>query len=73
MSLFTLGSARAVLVVALIYSFPEVFNVIMALISPYTNRLTRVVGLFKIILVGTGVQLKLRKHPNAYILLSNET
>jgi hypothetical protein len=37
MSLFTLGSARAVLVVALVYSFPDVFNVIMALISPYTN------------------------------------
>ena len=30
MSLFTLGSARAVLVVALVYSFPDVFNVIMA-------------------------------------------
>jgi hypothetical protein len=28
MSLFTLGSARAVLVVALVYSFPVVFNVI---------------------------------------------
>jgi hypothetical protein len=27
MSLFTLGSARAVLVVALVYSFPDVFNV----------------------------------------------
>jgi hypothetical protein len=26
-------------------------------------------GLFKVILVGTGVQLKLRKHPNAYIAL----
>jgi hypothetical protein len=38
MSLFTLGIARAVLVVALIYSFPDVFNVIMALISPYTNQ-----------------------------------
>jgi hypothetical protein len=35
MSLFTLGSTRAVLVVALAYSFPDVFNVIMALISPY--------------------------------------
>jgi hypothetical protein len=33
----------------------------------------RVGGLFKVILVGTGVQLKLQKHPNAYILLSNET
>jgi hypothetical protein len=32
MSLFTLGSARAVLVVASVYSFPDVFNVIMALI-----------------------------------------
>jgi hypothetical protein len=52
MSLFTLGSARAVLVVALVYSFPDVFNV-----------------LFKVILVGTGVQLKLRKHPNAYIAI----
>ena len=39
MSLFTLGSARAVRVVALVYSFPDVFNVIMALISPYTNLL----------------------------------
>ena len=29
MSLFTLGSARAVLVVALVYSFPDVFNVII--------------------------------------------
>ena len=38
MSLFTLGSARAVLVMALVYSFPDVFNVIMALISPYTNQ-----------------------------------
>jgi hypothetical protein len=38
MSLFTLGSARAVLVVALVYSFPDVFNVIMALISTYTNQ-----------------------------------
>jgi hypothetical protein len=64
MSLFTLGSARAVLVVALVYSFPDVFNVIMVLIS-----LTRVGGLFKVILVGTGVQLKLRKHPNAYIAI----
>jgi hypothetical protein len=35
---FTLGSTRAVLVVALAYSFPDVFNVIMALISPYTNQ-----------------------------------
>jgi hypothetical protein len=34
----TLGSARAVLVVALVYSFPDVFNVIMSLISPYTNQ-----------------------------------
>jgi hypothetical protein len=25
--------------------------------------------LFKVILVGTGVQLKLRKHPNAYIAI----
>jgi hypothetical protein len=38
MSLFTLGSARAVLVVALVYSFPDVFNVIMALISSYTKQ-----------------------------------
>jgi hypothetical protein len=37
-SLFTLGSARAALVVALVYSFPDVFNVIMALISTYTNQ-----------------------------------
>ena len=34
----TLGSARAVLVVAIVYSFPDVFNMIMALISPYTNQ-----------------------------------
>jgi hypothetical protein len=26
-------------------------------------------GLFKVILVGTGVQLKLRKHPNVYIAI----
>jgi hypothetical protein len=45
MSLFTLRSARAILVVALVYSFPDVFN------------------------LGTGVQLKLRKHPNAYIAI----
>ena len=38
MSLFTLGSARSVLVVALVYCFPDVVNVIMALISPYTNQ-----------------------------------
>ena len=38
MSLFTLGSVRVVLVVALVYSFPDVFNVIIALISPYTNQ-----------------------------------
>jgi hypothetical protein len=38
MSLFTLGSARAVLVVALVYSFLDVFNVIMALISSYPNQ-----------------------------------
>ena len=38
MSLFTLGSARTVIVVALVYSFPDVFNVIMALISPCTNQ-----------------------------------
>jgi hypothetical protein len=38
MSLLTLGSARAVLVVAQVYSFQDVFNVIMALISPYTNQ-----------------------------------
>jgi hypothetical protein len=37
-SLFTLGSARAVLVVALAYSFPDIFNVIMALNSPYINQ-----------------------------------
>jgi hypothetical protein len=40
MSLSTLASARVVLVVALVYYFPDVFNVIMgmALISPYTNQ-----------------------------------
>jgi hypothetical protein len=30
--------AHKFLVVALAYSFPDVFNVIMALISPYTNQ-----------------------------------
>jgi hypothetical protein len=40
MSLFTLKSARAVLVVALVYSFPDVFNVIMALISPMKPEFT---------------------------------
>jgi hypothetical protein len=68
MSLFTLGSARAVFIVALVYSFPDVFNVIMALISPYTNQ-PFIVLLFNVILVGTGVQLKFRKHPNAYIAI----
>jgi hypothetical protein len=34
MSLFTVGSAKPVLVVALVYSFLDVFNVIMALIYP---------------------------------------
>ena len=38
MSLLTLGSARAVLLVELVYSFPDVFNVNMALISPYTKQ-----------------------------------
>ena len=33
------------------------------------TSLTGVGGLFKVILVGTGVQLKLRKHPNAYIAI----
>jgi hypothetical protein len=33
------------------------------------TSLTRVGGLFKVILVGTGVQLTLRKHPNAYIAI----
>jgi hypothetical protein len=47
-----MSSARAVLVVALVYSFPDVFNVMM-----------------EVILVGTGVQLKLRKRPNAYIAI----
>ena len=37
-------------------------------IHSFTN-LTGVGGLFKVILVGTGVQLKLRKHPNAYIAI----
>jgi hypothetical protein len=55
MSLFTLGSARAVLVVALVYSFPDVFNVIMV---------GALQGNFD-----TGVQLNLRKHPNAYIAI----
>jgi hypothetical protein len=27
------------------------------------------IEVFKVILVGTGVQLKLRKHPNAYIAI----
>ena len=33
------------------------------------TSLTGVGGLFNVILVGTGVQLKLRKHPNAYIAI----
>jgi hypothetical protein len=53
---FTLGTARAVLVVALVYSFLEVFNVIMAALQ----------GNFGTV---TDVQLKLRKHPNAYIAI----
>jgi hypothetical protein len=53
MSLFTLGSARAALIVALVYSFPDVFNVIMALISPYKNQ----------------PFIVLRKHLNAYIAI----
>jgi hypothetical protein len=79
MSLFTLGSARVVLVVALVYSFPDVFNVIMALISPYTNQPFIVIHSFTSFtgigsLQGnfgtvTGVQLKLQKHPNAYIAI----
>jgi hypothetical protein len=44
MSLFTLGSARAVLVVALVYSFPDVFNVIMASISTTMKSLKEVTG-----------------------------
>ena len=35
MSLFTLGSARAVLVVALVYSFPDVFNVIYRILLSF--------------------------------------
>jgi hypothetical protein len=34
MSLFTVGSAKPVLVVALVYSFLDVFNVIMAKRKP---------------------------------------
>ena len=33
------------------------------------TSLTGVGGFFKVILVGTGVQLKLRKHPIAYIAI----
>ena len=38
MSLFTLGSTRAVLVVALVYSFPDVFNVIMIVEKVITSK-----------------------------------
>jgi fructose-1,6-bisphosphatase len=41
MALFTLGSTRAVLVVALAYSFPDVFNVMMALML-FFNLQTKV-------------------------------
>jgi hypothetical protein len=51
MSLFTLGSTRAVLVVALAYSFPDVFNVIMALM------------LFKVILYSNGCAAEIAKTP----------
>jgi hypothetical protein len=77
MSLFTLGSARVVLVVALVYSFSDVFNVIMALISPYTNQpfivpnikihsftsLTGVGALQGNFGTVTGVQLEIAKTP----------
>ena len=38
MSLFTLGSTRTVLVVALVYSFPDVFNVIMVVEKVITSK-----------------------------------
>jgi hypothetical protein len=41
MSLFTLGSARAVLVVALVYSFPDVFNVITTTLTPLARVVSR--------------------------------
>jgi hypothetical protein len=45
-------------------------SITLTLIQAFIS-LTRVGGgaLFKVILVGTGVQLKLRKHPNAYIAI----
>jgi hypothetical protein len=66
MSHFTLRSARGVLVVALVYSFPNVFNVITLkfILSLVSRGLGTLQGNF-----GTGVQLKLRKHPNAYIAI----
>jgi hypothetical protein len=51
MSLFTLGSARAALVVALVCSFPDVFNVIMALISPYNKQLLTFPVIFLILVL----------------------
>jgi hypothetical protein len=52
-----------------IYPFKRliILNVTDRQIHSFTS-LTEV-GLFKVILVGTGVQLKLRKHPNAYIAI----
>jgi hypothetical protein len=37
--------------------------------AKFLTSLTRVGELFKVIMVGTGVQLKLQKHPNAYIAI----
>jgi hypothetical protein len=47
MSLFTLGSTRAVLVVALAYSFPDVFNVIMALHVPPDEKTCGQISIYK--------------------------
>jgi hypothetical protein len=51
MSLFTLGSATAVLVVALVYSFLDVFNMIMASLKFILSLVSQGLGLFKVILV----------------------
>jgi hypothetical protein len=66
MSLFTLGSARAVLVVAYVF-LPISLKFILSLVSRGLGEGGR--GVLKVILVGTGVQLKLLKRPNAYIAI----
>jgi hypothetical protein len=72
MSLFTLGSARAVLVVALVYSFPDVFNVLSITLKFILSLVSQGLGgVFKVILV----QMCSWNCENTpmHILLSNET